>query len=232
MAHRGESLTLTLDVYDKLRAEILGGQFEPGERVRPTEIGKRFAVGVGVVREALTRLVEQDLVVAEHNRGFRVITLSDHQPQHILQARQLNECRALEISIEKGDINWEGDVVATHHKMVSTPIFENEDAEHSNDAFASAHRAFHFALISACDNPYLLDICYRLFETAELYRRWSAPMLGHRPKAGREHKAIMDASLARNVEEASTLYAEHLATTTSLVLKRYSGRSGDSLPAS
>lgn len=221
MARRGDALTLTVNVYEQLRGEILGGQLMPGERVRPAELGKRFEVSVGVVREALTRLVEQNLVVSEHNRGFRVVTLSTEGLQHLLLARQLNECRALEISIERGDINWESEVVAAHHRMISTPVYTQEDAEHSNDAFAVAHKDFHFALLSACDNTYLLEISHRLFDASELYRRWSAPMLTARPKAPREHKAIMAAALERKTEEASALYATHIATTAKLVLKRF-----------
>lgn len=222
MARRGDSLTLTLDVYEQLRADILGGQLPPGERIRPSEVGKRFNVSVGVVREALTRLTEQDLAVSQHNRGFEVVTLSPERLEQLVVTRQLNECRALELSIEHGDLQWEADVVAAHHRMVNTPIYQEEDAEHSNEAFSRVHRDFHFALMAGCQNEYLLSICERLFDAGELYRRWSAPMLGARRKSAKsEHKAIMDAALARKVAEASELYAQHIATTSKMVLKRF-----------
>lgn len=220
MARRGSALTLALDVYEQLRAEILGGQLAPGTPLRPSDLGARYSVSVGVVREALTRLTEQKLVVAEQNRGFRVVTLSPDQLRHLLLARQLNECKALELSIERGDLAWESEVVAAHHRMVNTPVYVHEDAEHSNDAFSKAHKEFHFALLAACENPYLLDVCNQLYDASELYRRWSAPMLGSRPRAGKEHRAIMDTAIARKVAEASALYAQHIGITASLVLKR------------
>lgn len=225
MAKRGESVTLTMDVYQQLRRDILTGKFVPGAPLRPSELGRQLSVSVGVVREALTRLVEQRLVVALHNRGFRVMTLTRDGLQQLVAARQLNECRAVELSVERGDVDWESQVVAAHHRMVNTPIYAHEDADHTNDEFSKQHKAFHFALMEACGNSYLLDICHQLYDASDLYRRWSAPMIGRRSHATREHKGIMDAALAREPKEAARLYAEHIAVTADLVLLRFEGES-------
>lgn len=224
MAKRGESVTLTMDVYNELRREILTGKFAPGTQLRPSEIGRQLSVSVGVVREALTRLVEQRLVVSLHNRGFHVMNLTTEGLQQLVAARALNECRAVELSIERGDVDWESQIVAAHHRMVNTPIYAHEDEKHTNDDFSLQHKKFHFALMEACGNSYLLDICHQLYDASELYRRWSAPMIGRRTNAAKEHLAIMEAALARDAAEASRLYAEHIAVTADLVLLRFENR--------
>lgn len=221
MARRGSSVTLTVDVYEQIRQKIFTGKLAPGTPLRPSELGARLSVSVGVVREALTRLAAQGLVDAEHNRGFHVITLSSDKLKELVSARQLNECRALELSIERGHVNWESDVVAAHHRMVHTPVYAHEDEEHTNDAFLAEHKAFHFTLLKGCGNRYLLDICNQLFDAAEVYRRWSAPMIDQRPNAAQEHRAIMDAALAGDAGAASRLYAEHIGTTAELVVQRF-----------
>ncbi|EME18544.1 GntR family transcriptional regulator [Rhodococcus triatomae BKS 15-14] len=210
-----------MDVYEQIRQKILTGKLAPGTPLRPSELGADLSVSVGVVREALTRLAAQRLVDSEHNRGFHVITLSPDKLKELVSARQLNECRALELAIERGDVNWEGNVVAAHHRLVNTPVYTNEDDDHTNDAFLAEHKTFHFALLNGCGNRYLLDICNQLFDAAEVYRRWSAPMIDRRSNAAQEHRAIMDAALARQPGEAARLYAEHIGITAELVVQRF-----------
>ena len=64
------------EVYDVLRAELLNGVLNPGDKLPMVELARRFSVSQSVVREALTRLAEQGLVVATPQRGFRVRQLS------------------------------------------------------------------------------------------------------------------------------------------------------------
>jgi DNA-binding GntR family transcriptional regulator len=64
------------EVYDVLRAELLNGMLNPGDKLPMVELARRFSASQSVVREALTRLAEQGLVVAAPQRGFRVRQLS------------------------------------------------------------------------------------------------------------------------------------------------------------
>ena len=77
MAKRqGGGESLAVDVYEQLRSDIFRRRFQPGVRLLPTELGERFGVGVGVIREALALLAERRLVRIARNRGFHVATLS------------------------------------------------------------------------------------------------------------------------------------------------------------
>ncbi|HEY0410171.1 MAG TPA: GntR family transcriptional regulator, partial [Candidatus Dormibacteraeota bacterium] len=66
--------TRTQAVHDELRRELLdlSGQFEPGQRLKLLPLAERFDASLSVVREALTRLAEQGLVVATPQHGFSV----------------------------------------------------------------------------------------------------------------------------------------------------------------
>ena len=59
-------------VFEALRFELLESRLQPGERLKLVELAERFGISQTVVREALTRLSEQGLVVATPNKGFMV----------------------------------------------------------------------------------------------------------------------------------------------------------------
>jgi len=63
--------TRTGEVYEALRADILNTQIEPGRRLKIADLSNRFGVSLSVVREALTRLGEQGLVVANPHVPLR-----------------------------------------------------------------------------------------------------------------------------------------------------------------
>lgn len=222
MAKRGDAETLVHDVYQQMRAEILSGVLAPGARLKPAELCLRFGVSTGVIREALTMLAEQHLVRGERNKGFQVVTLSMDELRQLTIARKVNECGALRESIERGDVNWESEVMAAHHLLVKTPVYPYDDLEHTNDEFADAHERFHFTLLQACDNPYLLDICHRLYDASEMYRRWSVGRSSGRRNVQAEHRGIMDAALARDVDTAVERYEQHIERTASALEKRLS----------
>ncbi|MDQ1491526.1 MAG: hypothetical protein QOJ23_4040, partial [Actinomycetota bacterium] len=70
--------TRTEEVYDELRRELLdlNGGLEPGQRLKLVDLAQRFDASLSVIREALTRLAGQGLLVATPQRGFSVRELS------------------------------------------------------------------------------------------------------------------------------------------------------------
>jgi DNA-binding GntR family transcriptional regulator len=59
-----------------LRADIVRGVFAPDQPLRMEALKARFDSGFSPIREALSRLLAEGLVVLEPNRGFRVSGLS------------------------------------------------------------------------------------------------------------------------------------------------------------
>lgn len=213
MARRGPNKTLTEGVYLQLRADILAGRLAPGEQLKAADIGTRFSVSVAVVREALTRLSEQGLTRSEPNRGFIVTPLSPSDLRSLVGARAINDGAAIRSSIEQGDLGWEADVLAAHHRLAGTPEYEADDPSRISEDWAAAHTTFHASLLEACGNPTLLDICARLWSASELYRRWSLPQDSRRDVAD-EHFRLMSAALARDASGAVDLLLAHMYRTT------------------
>lgn len=221
MAKKAGSETLAVNVYEQLRFAILSGSVAPGERLKPAELSGRFGVSFGVMREALNLLAAKDLVRMDRNRGWQVTPLSHDALASLTDARKINEGAAARMSVARGGIAWESEVIAAHHRMASLPMAlrgEVTGPAVRNEAWAVAHLGFHAALIEACGNPVLLEICARLSDAAELYRAWSGPgtrELG-RDVAG-EHKALLDAAIAHEVDGTVALLEAHLDRTRAIL---------------
>ncbi len=68
--------SLTAKVFEAMRADILACRFAPGQRLKIGELCERFEVSLGAIREALSRLAAEGLVVSEAQKGFTVTPVS------------------------------------------------------------------------------------------------------------------------------------------------------------
>ncbi len=214
--------SLSQAVFTDLRAQILAGRHAPGAKLSPRTIADASQVSLSVVREALARLAEQGLVVAEPQLGFTVVPLVMDDVRDIAKLRVLIECATLRDAIKHADIEYEARVLASHHRLTRTPLHEDECSGALTEEWARAHAEFHSALLSGSPSPRLRDLAASLRETAELYRRWSGCLSRHQPRRDvpAEHRALMQAALDRDADRAAALLADHI-NTTALMLERY-----------
>lgn len=220
MAKRAGGESLAVSVYTQLRSAILNGDLSPGRRIKPAEVSAQFDVSLSVVREALGLLAAKDLVQVDRNRGFRVTSLSVQALTDLTEARVINEGSALRLSVQRGGVTWESEVLAAHHRLAALPMLLPGTPPRRNEEWARAHLEFHHTLIKACDNAVLLDICGRLSDAAELYRAWSGREgeQRHRDVAG-EHQGLVDAALAHDAELAVARFEAHVNRTRDLLME-------------
>ncbi|GAB3571008.1 GntR family transcriptional regulator [Amycolatopsis endophytica] len=215
-----ERPTRSAGIYARMRADILGGRLEPGQRLKFPELSERYATSVGSAREALTQLVGDGLVQSQPRQGYRVVPLSHEDLADLTVARVELESRVLWLSVANGDMAWESQAVAAHHVLARTPLFSDEDADHPSDAWSAAHAAFHQALLAGCPNRRLLTAARALREEAELYLQWSVSF-GTEPDRDlpAEHAGLLDAATARDADRACELLRDHIAHTAQLVIR-------------
>ena len=172
------------------------------------ELGDRFGVSQSVVREALTRLAEQSLVVASPQRGFRVQELSTRDIAHLRETRVQIESVALRLAIERGDLHWETGILTAHHLLDRTPLVKDDQTV--NEEWSAQHRDFHRALLAGCDNDRLEAVAQSLRDSAELYRRWYWVLTDdHHRDVASEHRRLKELALARE-DAAIELLIEHI----------------------
>src|SRR5260370_21257045 len=150
--------SLTYGAYAELRSQLLACRFEPGEKLKIDDLCRRFAVGWSAVREALSRLASEGFVVSEPQRGFRVAPLSIDALRDLTDVRCSIEALCLQGAIEKGDIEWQSQVVAALHRLSHTPVWADNAPRRYSDEYANAHEMFHEVLAAACGTPSLLPL--------------------------------------------------------------------------
>jgi DNA-binding GntR family transcriptional regulator len=205
--------TRTGEVYEALRVDILNSRIEPGSKLKIAQLSNRFGVSLSVVREALTRLGEQRLVVANPQRGFSVVDLSVNDLDDLTNVRTEIESMALRDSIAHGGVAWEAEVVAALHRLERTEIYA--DPAHVNPEWLDLHRAYHYSLVAGGESTRLRGIANTLRDNAELYRMWSRMWAHDVDRDLRaEHRAIMTAALSGDQEAAVAALSQHIARTT------------------
>lgn len=203
-------------VHDALRADLLGGVYQPGEKLKFAGLCARYGASVSVIREALTRLAEQGLVEAEPRIGFRVRSVSVADLRDLTSARIDIESLALRYAIERGDLAWESDALAAHHRLEHTPLLTTDLPARVSDEWESAHACFHTTLLDGCGNPWLLGMAGTLRHAAEFYRRWSQIREPGRDIAA-EHRGILEATLDRDGDLAAQRLRNHYQHTADIV---------------
>jgi GntR family transcriptional regulator, carbon starvation induced regulator len=213
--------TRASDVLHRLRLDIISCELKPGEKLRFEALRSRYNVSFSTLREALSRLVAENLVVAEGQRGCVVAPVSISDLNDLTDTRVLIEIEMLSRSIRNGDDQWEAQILATFHRMDRMQVRLGREY-YLSEEWSSVHSAFHSSLVSACRSPTLAEIRHKLFERAHRYRRMSSQFRKKWRKKEAEHKAIVDAALARDEEQAVLLIERHIRATTENVIK-YAG---------
>ena len=214
------SRTLAEQVYETLKGDLLAGTFAPGSALLTRELLARYGCGISPLREAIARLVGEDLLVASGHRGVRVPLPSLADLNETYRIRTLLECEALRLAIAHGDDLWESDIVAACYRLERAPL-PRGGAERGGTVIAweTRHRAFHGALIAAADAPRLIRMIDQLTDQTERYRairltRADTARLTRDVAA--EHRALADATIARDAS-AVDLLAAHLERTRAFV---------------
>ena len=218
MARDGRAATRAAAVHERIRDDILGGRLRPGERLKFQVVCERYQTSVGAAREALTRLVSEGLVRTQPNLGYTVTPLSLEELADLTEARVDLECLALRRAIEHGDRRWEAAAIAAHHVLATTPFTSEAEPDRPTDEWARVHTEFHFALIAGCPNRRILQMACSLREEASLYQLWSVSFRREPQRDGAaEHRAILEATVAKDADKAVDLLREHIQHTSQLL---------------
>lgn len=200
--------TLAQQCYEQLQQEIVEGILKPGQKLKVMPITERFNIGQSPVREALSRLVAFGLVDIEENKGFRVANVSESDIRDTYHIFTKIENMALALAIEKGDENWQGEILAQLHKL---SLIENNNQSISHTEWAEQNYNFHVALIAGCNSPRLLEIRRTLYMKFDRYCRMAFQLTKHKLSINHaEHKKLAQAVIKKDVKTATDLMIYHI----------------------
>lgn len=208
----------TAQSYDELRDAIVEAHHAPGEKLRIDHLSRELRVSSGAIREALSRLTAEGLVLAEPQKGFVVAPISRRDLVELTDVRIDVEGKCLTESIRTGDLDWEGRVLSAHHKLSSLGDAYKRIGTADARRWHKLHEDFHDQLASACDNQWWLRLRRQLYIQSERYRRLSGPADENDRDIVAEHAQIASTALARDVNQALQHMKDHLRKTTQILL--------------
>ena len=142
-------------------------------------------------------------------RVVRVAPLDTKSIKEIAEMRAALEVVALRNAAPRFTSN--------HLARVELALIEGDNAETIQD-FEMANRAFHHALVAPCAMPRLLGSLDGLQLANSRLVFAMARNAGWRPRPNQDHRLILQALRARNIEQACSLLARHIQTIERLTL--------------
>ncbi len=202
-----EAETISDDGYRRIRSDIVFGKLRPAQKLRLEALREAYGVSVSTLREILSRLSSEGLVVAEGRRGFEVAPVSADDLKDLAGLRLLLEGHAMERSFARGDMEWEGRVVSAHHKLSATE--RGMTSKKANQQLWKQYDGeFHQALISSCGSRALVQAHAAVFDK---YFRYLILALSFRGDVvPRQHQQLLECALRRDAARAKTVLTAHI----------------------
>lgn len=192
--------------YELMRERILGGSLEAGSPVRQDTIALELGISKIPLREALTRLIEDGLVVSHPNRGFVVSLMTREEAQEVFLLRLKLEPEA----------TVQGSLAATSadHQRIKTALKALEAAlRTSGSAYVALNRLFHMAMIQPGVGQVTYHMLERLHLLAERYVRIHLEPTGRTKRAITEHRTLMAAWIEGDTKILLELSMQHIENT-------------------
>ena len=95
--------TVVDNAYSKLKEDIINLKIELGTRINIQKIAEDFSVSQTPIREALSRLVKDGLVIYKPRKGYYIIQITVKDLEEIYDLRKMIECYALDRGIKNID---------------------------------------------------------------------------------------------------------------------------------
>ncbi len=197
-------------VYAHLRDRILDGSYGAGQPLRQEEIAQTLSVSRVPVREALTRLESEGLVVLRPRRGYMVVAITPDDIREISDiSERLEELGAVEATRRRtpedvaaleailAEMDRLGDVARGGDKAALT-------------AWAAQHREFHARLFATSGRKTLCRMIALSRDQLEPFIRIELSMSDYLVHATAEHQRIVDLFRLGSAEEVGRLCAAHI----------------------
>ncbi len=208
-------------VTDELRADILSGRFEPGDRLLEVLLSEHYACGRAAVRSALVVLTSEGLVDREENRGATVRRIS------VAEAIQITEARA----VLEGLIAAHAarNTTADDHAELLDIIDQMSGAvdQGRGRVYSELNGVFHRRLREMAGHPIAAELVENLRNRAAHHQYRLAVMPGRSADSLEQHAAIVTAVVQGDEQGAADAMAAHLHSVID-VLRRWEDADGRS----
>lgn len=173
-------------VYDAIYAAVIDHRLPPGTRLREEELAETFAVSRTLVRQALHRLAQDNVIVLRHNRGAQVPEPTRRDGEHVFDARRVVECEVARRLVGKVDSAQ----LAELKQVVEAEARATKQQDKQEAIRLSGE--FHLKLAQMSGNPIFVRLLEELLPTTSLlmalYKAPGEPMC-----VAHSHRTLLEA---------------------------------------
>jgi DNA-binding GntR family transcriptional regulator len=202
-------------LYGRLRDGILSGDFPPGRVLRQEELSRRFGASRVPLREAMTRLEVEGLIVLRPRRGYAVLSLEPAEIREIFELRSVVEEHLAGIAAKTRTEKDVADVLQSLSRMeriaAKTP--------NQTDKWLDANSEFHARLLAAAHRRHAGRFAGMLRDQVEPYIRVEIGLTKEVMQAEDEHRQMYDALEAGDASRLRRLCRQHCENTASRLIK-------------
>jgi DNA-binding GntR family transcriptional regulator len=189
------------DVAERLRQQIFARELEPGAWIDEQKLAAEYGISRTPLREALKVLAVEGLVTMKVRRGAYVTEVSRDDVAQVYHLLGLLESdAAAEVAARASDDELQS-LQALHERL--------EKQQRQRDAFFATNEQFHLRLLQLAGNRWRAQIVQDLRKVMKLNRHHSLFRQGRLAESLAEHRALMQALLARDAEAARALMRRH-----------------------
>lgn len=202
-------LTLTDDVYETVRAQVMDHVVAPGARINIDALARDLQVSPTPVREALARLEADGLVRKRPLVGYTATPLLTRDEfDELVEMRLILEAAAARRAAARS-ATAEPAVLGLLREAADLPgPVPGAQGYASIAAFTAQDARFHNLLAEQSGNRMLRDAVVRLRPHLHLFRLHFPPT--HYRTSGAEHHRIVDAVASGDPDRAEAAVREHL----------------------
>ena len=210
--------TLRLKAYTDLKALILRGRLKPGERLAETDLARRLGVSRTPLREALTRLEQDGLVIGKPHLGYVVIDLDAKALLDLLNIREVLDMHA---AVEAVRHSSEHDLGRLRAVMARIERLNERDSRSVKDIAEELELGLriHEVIAEATGNRYLVESLTRIYERLQLALWLEILWVDKWDNTLEEHRAIVDAVCRRDEAAAAAAARAHVKTSRDNILR-------------
>jgi len=204
VAPHSRTPSLTEQIHERMREEILSAQWKPGDLVLESELAARYGVSKTPVREALRLLSQQGWIVTLPRKGYLVRPLRLHDIKEVFELRLLLEPGLFAHAARGGQ--------PSHFVELRRLVEFAEGEENPDDSQSSPGREFHRAAIRMADNSRAGAIVDGLLDEVRRLHYIMPEVQTHLPPDHlvSDHAAILAAMEARDAETVHKLVRDHI----------------------
>jgi DNA-binding GntR family transcriptional regulator len=199
--------TKNVAVYEALRKDIINGKLKPGQKIIMSDLAKRFELSEIPVREAIRRLESDGFVEFTPHVGAVVSKMDEREFVETYLIRIELEPLATRLAVPYLTADDIAFLEKKNHEM-EIAIQENHP-----EKIGSLNKDFHLRLYRSAPYPYLYKLISELWEKVERTRSIFAYVPERAAASVEEHKKIIRALKAKDVDLSEKLIKEQKGRT-------------------